>query len=78
MPAPSLPVSSMRARSASLACCVARTAPKSQPSSLSGRVARRWIVGRKGRLFALIDGNNARALALLTPPQFARFSEIQN
>jgi hypothetical protein len=30
------------------------------------------------RLFALIDGNNARALALLTPTQFARFSEIQN
>jgi hypothetical protein len=30
------------------------------------------------QLFALIDGNNARALALLTPPQFARFSEIQN
>ena len=30
------------------------------------------------RLFALIDGNNARALALLTPAQFARFSEIQN
>jgi hypothetical protein len=30
------------------------------------------------RLFALIDGNNARALALLTPVQFARFSEIQN
>ncbi|MFM8830761.1 MAG: hypothetical protein ACKOHM_07125 [Spartobacteria bacterium] len=30
------------------------------------------------RLFALIDGNNARALALLTPHQFARFTEIQN
>jgi hypothetical protein len=30
------------------------------------------------RLFALIDGNNARALALLTPAQFVRFSEIQN
>ena len=30
------------------------------------------------RLFALIDGNNARALALLTPTQFARFTEIQN
>jgi hypothetical protein len=30
------------------------------------------------RLFALIDGNNARALALLTPAQFARFTEIQN
>lgn len=30
------------------------------------------------RLFALIDGNNARALALLTPTQFVRFSEIQN
>jgi len=30
------------------------------------------------RLFALIDGNNARALELLTPTQFARFSEIQN
>lgn len=30
------------------------------------------------RLFALIDGNNARALALLTPSQFTRFSEIQN
>jgi hypothetical protein len=30
------------------------------------------------RLFALIDGNNARALALLTPSQFARFTEIQN
>lgn len=30
------------------------------------------------RLFALIDGNNARALALLTPAQFARFGEIQN
>ena len=30
------------------------------------------------RIFALIDGNNARALALLTPTQFARFSEIQN
>jgi hypothetical protein len=30
------------------------------------------------RLFALIDGNNARALALLTPAQFTRFSEIQN
>ena len=30
------------------------------------------------RLFAVIDGNNARALALLTPTQFARFSEIQN
>lgn len=30
------------------------------------------------RLFALIDGNNARALALLTPGQFARFGEIQN
>jgi hypothetical protein len=30
------------------------------------------------RLFALIDGNNARALALLTPTQFERFSEIQN
>jgi hypothetical protein len=30
------------------------------------------------RLFALIDGNNARTLALLTPAQFARFTEIQN
>jgi hypothetical protein len=30
------------------------------------------------RLFALIDGNNARALALLTPAQFVRFTEIQN
>ncbi len=30
------------------------------------------------QLFALIDDNNARALALLTPRQFARFSEIQN
>ena len=30
------------------------------------------------RLFALIDGNNAQALALLSPVQFARFSEIQN
>ena len=30
------------------------------------------------RLFALIDGNNARALALLTHAQFARFTEIQN
>jgi hypothetical protein len=30
------------------------------------------------RLFALIDGNNARALALLNPAQFARFTEIQN
>jgi Spy/CpxP family protein refolding chaperone len=30
------------------------------------------------RLFALIDGNNARALAILTPAQFARFTEIQN
>ena len=30
------------------------------------------------RLFALIDGNNARALALLSPSQFARFGEIQN
>jgi hypothetical protein len=30
------------------------------------------------RLFALIDGNNARALALLTPTQFARFTEVQN
>jgi hypothetical protein len=30
------------------------------------------------RLFALIDGNNAQALALLSPAQFARFSEIQN
>jgi hypothetical protein len=30
------------------------------------------------RLFALIDGNNARALALLNPAQFARFSELQN
>lgn len=30
------------------------------------------------RLFALIDGNNARALAILTPAQFTRFSEIQN
>jgi hypothetical protein len=30
------------------------------------------------RLFALIDDNNAKALALLTPSQFARFGEIQN
>lgn len=30
------------------------------------------------RLFALIDDNNAKALALLTPAQFARFREVQN
>jgi hypothetical protein len=30
------------------------------------------------RLFALIDSNNAKALALLNPNQFARFGEIQN
>ncbi|MEI8293723.1 MAG: hypothetical protein WCG66_06980 [bacterium] len=30
------------------------------------------------RLFALIDSNNAKALALLNPAQFARFGEIQN
>jgi hypothetical protein len=30
------------------------------------------------RLFALIDRNNAKALALLTPAQFARFHQIQN
>lgn len=30
------------------------------------------------RLFALIDGNNAQALALMSPAQFARFGEIQN
>lgn len=30
------------------------------------------------RLFALIDDNNAKALALLSASQFARFQEIQN
>ena len=30
------------------------------------------------RLFALIDRNNAKALALLKPEQFARFHQIQN
>ena len=30
------------------------------------------------RLFALIDGNNAKALAILSPEQFTRFHEIQN
>jgi len=30
------------------------------------------------RLFALIDRNNAKALSLLSPDQFARFHQIQN